>query len=242
MKKIFLFVFTCFVFLYINAQEDKTNRFSFPVKPEDPEWKQMDSPISRILSLQIPNNVIDEIPTDDLLGLCLDYPYIIDVLFADNFQKGVEICISEFNGFQELLSREDVVTALEKELDNIPQIIKKLKNETDVDKGKYSFRCFFLELLTAQNTILSKMSKEEIKSICLSLYRNVEAKKTEPDIFGEMHDISTSLILAKMVLRDPNYEITEVQRKELTHFEESPQALNLIISDCLLNYKIKMIK
>ena len=66
MKKIFLFVIACFVFMFVNAQEGTTGRFSFPIKPGDSEWEQMDSPISRIISMQIPNNIIREIPTEEL--------------------------------------------------------------------------------------------------------------------------------------------------------------------------------
>lgn len=242
MKKIFLFVIACCVFMSVNAQEGTTGRFTFPIKPGDSEWEQMDSPISRIISMQIPNNIIREIPTEELLGLCLDYPYIIDVIFADNYQKGIEISISEFNGFREVLKREDVVKVLVKKLESIPNKINSIKNKTDIEKGRFSFQCFFLELLIAQDAILSKMNQEQENSICASLFRNIEAKNAESDIFGEINSVSTSLILAKMALRNPNYEISETQREELNLFVKSPSFLNPIITDCLANYRRKMIE
>ena len=239
-KSIFIII-GCLICLSISGQ-NKNVHFSFPVKPGDDAWTKMGSPISRIISMQVPDSILFDISTEELLNVCLDFPYIIDLAFSDNYQKGLEILMGEFNGFKELLNREDVVAVLEKELEAIPQKVCSLKNKTDIEKGSFSFKCLCLELLIAQDTILSRLDQEKEKSISVSLLKNDGIKKTEPDIFGEINDVSTSLILAKMALRSTNYEISKIQREELIRFASAPIRLNPTILEFLTEYKRKLLK
>ena len=89
MKKYFLLFVICFICISINGQDEKTAKFTLP-KPGDMGWEQLDSPISRIMSMQIPDSILHVISTEELLDLCLDYPYIIDLAFSDNYQKGMK--------------------------------------------------------------------------------------------------------------------------------------------------------
>lgn len=82
--------------------------FTYPIKPGEDKWEKMYSVQERIASLQIPESVLPKIPTERLLDICLDYPYLVDVMFYDNFQKGIEVLRSNFNGFDELLNRKDL--------------------------------------------------------------------------------------------------------------------------------------
>ena len=64
--------------------------YSAPFKQGDDIWNQFKTAKERILALQIPDSVITQIPTEQLLELCLDFPYITDMYAFDNSQKGVE--------------------------------------------------------------------------------------------------------------------------------------------------------
>ena len=62
--------------------------------------------------LQLSKKDLKEKSTEELLDICLGYPYIIDCLFYDSIEEGIDELISEFNGFPELLSRTDAVKTM----------------------------------------------------------------------------------------------------------------------------------
>ena len=97
--------------LHIYGQMVIGDTYNFPFKQEDKEWIQFESVAKRITALQIPDTILSVISTEGLLETCLKFPYLTDIMFCENYQKGFEALTLEFNGFQELLKRNDLTTA-----------------------------------------------------------------------------------------------------------------------------------
>ncbi len=84
MKKLFLFLLT-FTCLYAMGQvnEQTSAGFEFPFQLGDAQWKSYSSTKDRIEALQIPEDKLKNITTTDLLNVCLDFPYSMDMLAFD---------------------------------------------------------------------------------------------------------------------------------------------------------------
>ena len=68
--------------------------YNLPFKQGDAKWKSYKSAKDRIKALQIPDSVISHIPTEQLLELCLDFPYLTDMYAFNDPKRGYEYLIS----------------------------------------------------------------------------------------------------------------------------------------------------
>ena len=80
------------------------DKYEFPIKPGTPEWGKIKTITERVKALQIPDAVLSSISTDGLLETCLEFPFLVDIFFYDNYQRGFEELKAEFNGFREFLN------------------------------------------------------------------------------------------------------------------------------------------
>lgn len=91
----------------------------------------------RINALQIPQDKLEQIPTCDLLDLCLTFPYLSDILLYDDQEKGYNALSKEYNGFQEFLKRDDCVDVL---LDKYASIMSDTLSQEGISKAEKGFR------------------------------------------------------------------------------------------------------
>lgn len=73
--------FACF------AQE-KALTWDYPVKPGMEEWTKFESRPEMAEACLIPDSIIKNISTSDLLELCLNYPLLHDIMFYNFPQMG----------------------------------------------------------------------------------------------------------------------------------------------------------
>jgi hypothetical protein len=106
MKRLLLFMvfFTLVVFCY---SQNNNKVWDYPLKPGTDAWASLNSSQEMIDTCQIPLKIIQELSTEVLADICLNYPLLGDMLFANNFQEGFEELCKKFNGFQELFKRKD---------------------------------------------------------------------------------------------------------------------------------------
>ena len=86
--------------------------YEYPIVPGTPEWAEHSKP--ELLKLcRIPNDLLTRLTTPALLETCLGYPYIIDCIAYNFPEQGFDITVNSFNGLRELVTRTDLVEALE---------------------------------------------------------------------------------------------------------------------------------
>lgn len=172
--------------------------FVFPFKPGDAKWNEYETNKERVAALQIPNTIIDKLTTRQLLDACLNYPYLIEITMFKDYQKGVDIMASKFNGLKELMERDDLLDLLiEKEL-KLETEYAALSNAKSEEKGLFSFQSLFVDLLldriVEKKRTLSSETIEEIKEICES---NKILRSRYPATFSSINEIPTQDILSK---------------------------------------------
>ena len=188
MKRITIFIFFIFTGLIGYCQEDKnlTKAFAYPFKQGDAKWKSFESVKDRIIALQIPDTIIAKIPTDQLLDLCLDFPYLTDMYAFDDFQTGFKYMISEYNGFDELLKRENVVNVLLEKYSKIEVAVPFLSKATDIEKGNFSFKCDLLVKLIRLIKERIALTTQTRDCFIAQTNRNAEVIIRHPELYGSM--------------------------------------------------------
>lgn len=128
--------------------------FRFPFTQVDAKWKEFKTPQDRIAALQIPNNMLASITTEDILLICLDFPYLSDIFAFDDMDIGLKVVASKFNGFQEFLTRHDQIEAMEKVFQRISSENLYLNSNSDIEIGNNSIRIRILSYLLGRPEIL----------------------------------------------------------------------------------------
>lgn len=83
--------------------------WDYPIKPGTEEWASFTKKEDKLRLLQIPDDVLSVMGTEELIRIVLEYPYFVDVYFYNDIATGL-ICMSkDFNGIQELMKREDAL-------------------------------------------------------------------------------------------------------------------------------------
>lgn len=109
-----------------------------------------------VIASQIPEDHLKTITTGELLEECLNYPYIADVMFAENIPLMFKYIRQEFNGFKELFERQDAAQVILNRFLDFD--FNKINDyQEDYEKGLYVFKFCYLNLLLAQDEIIRKM-------------------------------------------------------------------------------------
>ena len=153
------------------------------------QFNRTESYKEKVQLLQIPSPLLPQISTNDLLSICLQYPYNINIVAYDNTQMGFKSLISDFNGYSELIKREDLVDVLIETLSLFPDDIRLQKESECPNWGKISHYYLVLEniaIYTANEKYLSQRQKELFS---LSIKRNLNILNNNTDKFCLLHTI-----------------------------------------------------
>lgn len=160
-------------------KSDASTRFEYSLKPGMEEWGQLNHG-ERVLASQIPEEVLNQMSTDELVTAVLDYPCFIDMIFYNTYQDGFEAVRDNFNGLQELLSRKDSGDYLMEAYRNVnlPRI---LSISDDNEKFEESLEVLYLETILAQPEITEILSTESLEELESLVEKNYEIQVTNED-------------------------------------------------------------
>lgn len=196
----------CFVtllFVAINV----FGQYNIPFVNGDDSWKQKKTVKERLNALQIPLVSIDYVTTEKLLEACLEFPYLVDILFYELDSKGFDKVIEEFNGFSELLRRENIVDVSLTFYAMMPERIEKLKPEKKREKAKLSLQYAMLEYIMSKDAFTKRLSKDQINYLQRLIDENESVLINNSCYLGAIHRLTMNLL--RKSLRD--YEVYCVQ-------------------------------
>ena len=200
MRKI-LTLFFVLIFYSLSGQESKIT-WDYPVKPGSEKWKSLKSHMEMVEICQIPEDIILKLSTKDLAKICLDYPLFCTMTAFNNMQRGFEQVSTEFNGFQELYQRKDLGKELLLLYHEINPEDVGLRS-TNLEKGRFKFRIFYLEFMLAQNSLHINLSQSELKELLVESYQKAKQKqKAKYSIF----QIQISYLVMARLLDFVKYE------------------------------------
>jgi len=139
--------------------------------------------------------------TRDLLKVCLDYPLLPDILAFNNIKDGFAKFENDFNGFRELLRRDDAPDELLKRYKSIePAAIP--ANETILGKGNYVLSMSFIELFVSHPLMVKKIDTNGKKEIIKELLLKKEKKTNQPDWYQTTGIQTNYLAITSIILSD----------------------------------------
>jgi hypothetical protein len=243
MKKIFCYILFINVLFLVYGQKEMKDVYDFPIKSGSVEWKQFESIQKRIDALQIPDVVLVKISTEGLLETCLNFPYLNDIFYFDNYQQGFEALTSEFNGFRELLKRPDLINVLLNKYKSLCSDVKNIRLQEEVEQGIFTFRHFVLEFMLAQDVVLRNLSLEQEKALFLLTFEHKKMKSDYSDIFSNLNIVPTNVLYVKKVMNDPDFKFqSTTQRNIFLDFVQAPILIDqqqMRIIDEFINVKYK---
>lgn len=187
MKKVYLLIAVVFVCLTSLSQTPYVSKvmFEYPFKQGSSEWNQFKNSTERIAALQIPQNIITQLPTEDLLEICLEFPYLSDVFAFDNFDMGFKAMSAKFNGFGELFKRADLVTVLLKHYEKIPEKISRTPNCHE-EWGNFSFQTYVLTYMLGLDEVYDNMDESQLHTLVNTTTYNLEQMEKRTELQGTL--------------------------------------------------------
>ena len=114
-----------------------THVYTYPIKAGTEYWKSL-SVQERHERLQLSDKLLNSMRTEDLIEVCLEYPFALDFFAFDDFQTGFMSLYNEFNGLRELLSRNDLAEPFLLYLDVNWQKADLMKSKEPLEIGAYT--------------------------------------------------------------------------------------------------------
>jgi len=106
------FIFVPLLLVFLCAVVFSQKSYDYPIKPGTEEWKSIPDYRERVKRCQIPDEILHSISTYDLVETCINYPFFGEMRFFDSMPDGFEIAAKNFNGFQELIKRQETTNYL----------------------------------------------------------------------------------------------------------------------------------
>ena len=180
--------------------------FKYPFSQGDSKWNEFSSPQDRVAALQIPNNSLAFLSTEDLLLISLDYPYLLDVFAFDDMDTGIKAVASKFNGFHEFLSRKDQTEAIEKVFKRLSSDNLYLNSSSDLEIGHNSMRISILSYLLGRPEILDKLTSYRKENL-LNITQKTLEKVSHNTSYNPSLGYSALQTLEKLLSAFPNRQI-----------------------------------
>jgi len=175
-----------------------THIYSYPIKAGTEEWKSLTSK-ERVGKLQLSDNLLGIMRTEDLIKVCLDFPYATDFYAFDDYQSGFKYIYNEFNGLQELMSRNDLAEPFLLFLDVNWQKTEMMKSQEDLVRGEYTLLSMIFKIMLAQDAVINQMCREQIHQMLDLCIRNNNIETTQSDFWGAWHSEGTWYIYTKVI-------------------------------------------
>ncbi|HEX8426755.1 hypothetical protein [Hymenobacter sp.] len=177
--------------------------YNFPVRPGTAAWQQFTTGQAMVDACQIPATTLQTISTPGLLATCLDYPLLFDVLAFNSLQRGTRAQLEDFNGFGELRKRPDAASLLLERYQNMgPSCLP----AGQLQRGDYSFRFSFVEMILAQDEYLAQLSASKRRTLLREALTKYNEKKPLTSSFYSTFGLSTSVFIMARVMQAEQYQ------------------------------------
>lgn len=191
----------------------------------DTSWLHYNSYEEKLRACQIPDPVLSEMCTYNLVKTCLvNYPFLLDLTAFNNMQHGFDRYKDAFNGIQTLIAR----------CDGCIELIDYYKKNTlsihpdSTFTTKNSWGVYFSEIFLAQYDFFGSLSKKERFGL-FQLAMEIKIRKRNDDRHGLAGAVSTNWILSRiMVFEKYNPFLNEIDKNQtLNSFVETMNPFEL---------------
>lgn len=218
----------------INAQKFtnksmQNEEYSFSILPGEQKWIDLKTTQARAIACQIPDYKLTTISTENLVRLCLDYPFFIEILSCRSMSQCFDKLFPTFNGFAELFSRSNCA---EKILEKYQEIIA--IHEENNNPSKHNLELYFIETMLIKYTDLNALSNQENNILNPLILQSLELKLSKKQFYGIQSLSNTAYIIANT---NEKLIMTVLNRTEL---EEINKGQNYLPSEIFSKLHIEL--
>ncbi|MCI8408652.1 MAG: hypothetical protein HFJ09_05195 [Lachnospiraceae bacterium] len=193
----------------IEMWKDENNNVDYPITEDSKEWATFEEHNEMIAACNVPEELLKDMKTEELVNLMLDYPLLGDLKLYDDLNSGFNIMAQNSNILKELLRREDGASKLldaycnhelMKETNKIDKILEISKESSTacidiINNKKYNSvvdemqdsitENVFLETALAQKTIIEDLDCQEEDELAEEAIKKME-DKANSEIYAEV--------------------------------------------------------
>ncbi|MCD5383067.1 hypothetical protein LR002_03010 [Candidatus Gracilibacteria bacterium] len=212
-KQIFILSFLIAMNMQFAIGQNQSKAYDFPIKPGTKEWARLDTYEKRLDAYNVPEKLLQNMNTADLVQTCLNYPEFRLIMTRNSLQQGYDYLKSVFNGFSELEKRKDAGTELLKVYEKLnPAEITKY--DTPVKRGGFAFEFTYIEIILAQKAVLINLSKKEKVGLIKKSVSDYEIKERMTDNYSPFGLTTPALILGRLLDIDKFQEFYTKKAKD----------------------------
>lgn len=200
-----------------------THVYTYPIKAGSDEWRAL-SVQEMHARLQLSDHLLGSMRTEDLILVCLDYPFALDLFAFNDFQAGYMALYDEFNGLRELMSRGDLANPFLLYLDANWQKAELMKNEEDIAKGRYTLLSVVFKYMLAQDAFINRMSRIQLRSMLDLCMRNSQIEQSDSEMWSGVNVEATWYVYAKVIYNKGGFAFKDDREKRMFDtYIEHPQ-------------------
>ena len=175
------------IFSFLLQAQQKVS-WDYPIKPGSEQWKAFQTHDEMLKTCQIPDEIIVNMKTKDLVETIFNYPLLSEVVTYNSLQKGMDKVTSNFNGFKNLFEQKDALQELLYKYETMdPNAVSTFRESHK--KGEYAYKMRFLELVVSQNNLKNQWDENSSKRFIKLLLKNRTSQKSDVKTFGDWDDI-----------------------------------------------------
>ena len=216
-----------------------THVYTYPLKAGTDEWRNLNVQ-QRVERLQLSDNLLGSMRTEDLIEVCLEYPFVIDLFAYNDFQTGFKALYNDFNGFRELLGRDDLAEPFLLFLDVNWQKADLMKGRESLAIGMYSLLSVVFKYMLAQDAVISKMSRSQLRRMLDTCMRNNEIELSDAEMWSGVNQEATWYVYIKVIHNMGGFQFKDASEEDLFNlYIERPNISLLFTEDFMarvINY------
>ena len=217
----------------LHAQTTEKVTWDYPLKYGSPEWSELKTVEEQFNAYNIPDEIIKNISTEELVKVCMLYPEWGLMNAYNSRQSGFGVLVSRFNGFQELFKRGDAAIVLMKEYDKLDPL-EASPDWTPLQQGKYSFQFTKIEMFLCQKSMIDKLDNADIivlKEMAVSKYQK---KRMFPEIYS-LWSISPTVGICVEIIKKEDAALFE-RSSEMNYFRHNLMTDDLSFLDSVVEH------
>lgn len=197
MKRVLLTILVC---CFIQQGHAQTDKYEFP-KQSDLRLANLKTYEELRNAHQLPNKVLSSLSTAGLVETFLDYPLLYELMAYNTPQQGFDKMRSNFNGLDELLRRKDAGAALISTYASMnPAAIS--PDWTLVQTGNFSLKIYAMEVLLAQQEIISVLGMKEKEQLLELAFAKFETKRANDQVYKSFTQGGSAWVMLRLMNTD----------------------------------------
>lgn len=200
-------------FKEIQFPDENALSWDYPVKPGSDKWKTFQSHNEMVDACLIPASVISNLPSEELLLICLKFPLIQDISAFNFFADGYSAFEMNSNGIREFYQRNDAPTVIYNYYRQI-----QLENAGLYSSYFFVFKVSVAEYILSASSVISKYSAKQRKEVATELYSKLNLKKNQTGNFPNTYLNSTYRALIRIIKSDAEGKLSADDAKLAGYF------------------------